>query len=143
MPDLQAVTDSSASDISYVESLVKDDSDWFSEVAEDADEFDDDEWFFEDYPLEAIPVPNYPTELYELLTPDFSGEALVATEPAKPGQYAYVKAELYDSGCTQHISPFRDDFENLRDIPPKSFLAANKQSFSATGKGEMVIDVPD
>jgi len=131
MPDLQAVTDSSASDISYMESFVKDDSDWFSEVAEDADEFDDDEWFFEDYPSETIP------------TPYFSGEALVATELAKPGQYAYVKAKLYDSGCTQHISPFQDDFENLRDIPPKSFLAANKQSFSATGKGEMVIDVPN
>jgi len=94
MPDLQAVTDLSASDISYVESFVEDDSYWFSEVAEDTDEFDDDKWSFEDYPLETSP------------TPDFSGEALVATELAKPDQYAYIKAELYDSGCMQHISPF-------------------------------------
>ena len=94
MPNIQGVTDSSASDISYVEDFVEDGSDWFLEVAEDADEFDDDKWFFDEYPSKTIP------------THDFSGEALVATEPMKPGQYAYVKAELYDSCCMQHISPF-------------------------------------
>ncbi|KAF9545221.1 hypothetical protein CPC08DRAFT_608933, partial [Agrocybe pediades] len=41
------------------------------------------------------------------------------------------------------ISPYRDDFEAFEEITPKTFKAANKQSFSAVGKGEMVIDVPD
>jgi hypothetical protein len=35
------------------------------------------------------------------------------------------------------------DLENFVEIPPKSFHAANKQSMSAVGIGEMVIDVPD
>ena len=70
-------------------------------------------------------------------------EALVAVDPPKPGQYAFVQAELYDSGCTRHISPYREDFESFTDIPPMSFSAANKQRFKASGKGEMVIDVPN
>lgn len=51
--------------------------------------------------------------------------------------------ELYDSGTTQHISPYRDSFVSLSIIPPKHFTAANKQSFAATGIGEMVIQVPN
>lgn len=39
--------------------------------------------------------------------------------------------ELYDSGSTRHISPFKERFESLSTIPPKSFTAANKQSFHA------------
>ena len=56
-------------------------------------------------------------------------------EPVNPGQYAYVstpKVELYVSGCTRHLSPNRADFENYVEITPKSFLAANKQTFSAS-----------
>ncbi|PPR06349.1 hypothetical protein CVT26_004623 [Gymnopilus dilepis] len=39
-------------------------------------------------------------------------------EPAKPGQDTYVtpKVELYDSGCTRHLSPTRVDFENYIEI---------------------------
>jgi hypothetical protein len=37
---------------------------------------------------------------------DVLEEALVAADPPKPGQYAFVQAELYDSGCTRHISPY-------------------------------------
>jgi hypothetical protein len=51
--------------------------------------------------------------------------------------------EVYDSGCTSHISPYRKDFENFVEIPPKPFRAANKQDFQAVGKGEMVIDIPN
>ena len=35
-----------------------------------------------------------------------SEEVLVAVEPSKPGQYVFVQAELYNSGCTRHISPY-------------------------------------
>ena len=51
--------------------------------------------------------------------------------------------ELYDSGSTRHISPYRDQFETLSPIPPKSLAAANKQSFEAVGVGEMVVEVPN
>jgi len=49
--------------------------------------------------------------------------------------------ELYDSGCTNHISPYRDQFKNFEDIVPRHFRAAKKQSFSTIGKGELVIDI--
>ena len=48
--------------------------------------------------------------------------------------------ELYDSGCTKHISPYRDDLIDFMEIPPKSFRAANKQSFSAMG---LIVDLPN
>ncbi|KAG2742176.1 hypothetical protein P692DRAFT_201655076, partial [Suillus brevipes Sb2] len=51
--------------------------------------------------------------------------------------------ELYDSGTTRHISPYREQFKSLTPIPPKTFAAANKQCFDATGIGELVIEVPN
>jgi hypothetical protein len=120
MPGLQSVSDSSSECSEVGGTGLSDDEDWFSEVGEDASELDDIGWTSDDLPEES----------------------LVATEPAKPGQYAYMRSELYDSGCTQHISPYREDFTSFTEIPPKSFRATNKQSFSATGKGEMVVDVP-
>jgi hypothetical protein len=51
--------------------------------------------------------------------------------------------KLLDSGCTRHISPYKEDFTSLNDIVPKPFQAANKQQFSATAQGELKIDVPN
>ena len=59
------------------------------------------------------------------------------------GQISAPVVELYDSGSTHHISPYKDKFTSLTDIPPKSFSAANKQSFNATAVGDLVIDVPN
>ena len=51
--------------------------------------------------------------------------------------------ELYDSGTTHHLSPYRDRFATFRVIPPKGFDAANQQSFSATGVGDLLVEVPN
>jgi hypothetical protein len=56
---------------------------------------------------------------------------------------AHMRAELYDSGCTAHISPYREDLIDFIDIPPKIFRAANKQGFSATGTGNLIVDLPN
>ncbi|PPQ83632.1 hypothetical protein CVT26_000950 [Gymnopilus dilepis] len=149
VPDLQAVSAtessvSSSSDASDVDSSGLEDDDWFSVVGDDAHEFDDEGWITEE-DLPAGPGSGFSTPSFIDSDSD-SDEILVATEPAKPGQYAYVstpKVELYDSGCTRHLSPNRADFENYVEITPKSFLAANKQTFSASGKGELVVDVPN
>jgi hypothetical protein len=69
---------------------------------------------------------------------DVSGEAFVVAEAVQPAGVA----ELYDSGCTNHISPYRSQFENFQNITPRHFRAANKQTFSTTGRGELVIDLP-
>ncbi|THH08422.1 hypothetical protein EW146_g8993 [Bondarzewia mesenterica] len=51
------------------------------------------------------------------------------------------RKELYDSGATRHISPYRSDFERFETIPPKPFKAANKQTFDALGTGDIVVEV--
>ncbi|KAG5717100.1 hypothetical protein E4T56_gene7174 [Termitomyces sp. T112] len=53
-----------------------------------------------------------------------------------------ARIELFDSGCTSHISPYCDDFARLTPIDHKPFHAANKKPFSATAKDELVIDIP-
>ena len=54
-----------------------------------------------------------------------------------------IRTELYDSGTTQHISPYHDLFDSYIEIPPKSLSAVNKWKFAAIGKGDMVIEVPN
>jgi hypothetical protein len=73
---------------------------------------------------------------------DTSGEALVVAETVKSNG---TTAELYDSGCTNHISPYRNRFENFERTSSRSFKAANKQtfSFSMISKGDLVINIPN
>jgi hypothetical protein len=103
----------SDSDDDECDRLAISDADWFSEVGDDGD------------PLWDSDTP------FEL--------AAHANDARADGPVV----ELYDSGSTRHISPYRSQFESLTAIPPKPFAAANKQRFDATGIGEMVIDVPN
>jgi hypothetical protein len=68
---------------------------------------------------------------------DTSDEAFVVAETVESNK----TAELYDSGCTNHISPYRSKFKNFERTSPQSFKAANKQSFSTIGKGDLIINV--
>ena len=75
---------------------------------------------------------------------DTQHEALETTANVSNMQHApAAKTDLIDSGCTRHISPYREDFTSFREIPPKSFRAANKQQFSAVGTGELTIHLPE
>jgi hypothetical protein len=130
MPDLQEVSDSETeSDSGDDES-----SDWLSEVG---DEESSEASTLGDALLEALSA-----ELADIFEDDFSGDSVDAalTEEALS---AGPRIELYDSGSTQHLSPYRDQFTSYRDIPPRPFTAANQQTFNATGTGDMVIEVPD
>jgi hypothetical protein len=51
--------------------------------------------------------------------------------------------KVYNLGSTRHITPYCDAMENFSKIPPRPFRAANMQKFSAIGKGEMVVDIPN
>src|SRR6202522_3449770 len=70
---------------------------------------------------------------------DTSGEAFVVAESVQ----TTGMAELYDSDCTNHISPYKSQFENFQFTTPRHFRAANTQTFSTTGTGELVVDVPN
>lgn len=64
---------------------------------------------------------------------------MIMQEPSKPRG----TAELYDSGCANHLSPYQHLFQNFEDIAPRKERAANQQMFSTAGKGELVVDVLD
>ncbi|TFK63884.1 hypothetical protein BDN72DRAFT_737567, partial [Pluteus cervinus] len=51
--------------------------------------------------------------------------------------------ELYDSGTTHHISPYRDDFINFVKTEPRPLTAANKGRFAAVREGDIVVEVPN
>jgi len=139
MPDLQTVSDSSASIASSMPSLHAvslsmgssvGEWDWLSEVGDAA-------------PSDDLGLQFAETDLASAMADINPGnEDLVAamlTDVVKsPGHI-----DLYDLGSTQHLSPYHDQFLTYEDIPAKSFTAVNKQQFNAVGSGEMVIDVPD
>ncbi|KAJ7263359.1 hypothetical protein C8J57DRAFT_980797, partial [Mycena rebaudengoi] len=50
--------------------------------------------------------------------------------------------DLYDSGASRHMTPYRHRLFNYSSIPPKSITAADKGKFEAVGKGDMHIYLP-
>ena len=80
---------------------------------------------------------------------DIDLDSVVATEPDElaalvgVGKVSLPHAKIYDSGCSKHLMPYHDALKNFVKIPPKTFQAANKQTISAVGMGEMMIDIPN
>ena len=73
------------------------------------------------------------------LSGGLAAAAITQVEEVKP-----ARVELYDSGATRHISPYRNDFTSYRTLEPPVFLhAANGQQFPAVGTGTMVISTPN
>jgi transposase InsO family protein len=54
-----------------------------------------------------------------------------------------AEVELFDSGASRHMSPFRERFVTYRDIPARPITAANNRAFYAVGMGDLEIDVPN
>ena len=52
-------------------------------------------------------------------------------------------SELYDSGASRHMTPFRDRLLNFTSIPSRPITAADKRIFHATGKGDLQIEIPN
>ena len=127
----------------FSESDILGDMDWFDEVVMiDSVESD---WFSEDKVVEPSFSVSDNNSLEDLPLLDALDVALAAAEVANLGNHCdtLTRAELYDSGCTKNISPYQDDLTDFSDIPPKIFRAANKQSFSATGIGNLIVDLPN
>jgi len=141
VPDLQAVSDSDSDDKSPCGVVT--DSDWFSKAADegvtDRECSEGSDWNPADLFEDSMPAVDVPFMLEDPGIP----EHVVAFVSANGNVVNTPRTEVYDSGCTSHISPYQRDLENFIDIPLKSFRAANKQDFQAVGKGEMVIDIPN
>ena len=128
MPDLQDVSDSESDDEGSV---------WFTNIE---DEVESSSWESE----ELSGVDWSETSSFVNVDPD--------SEAAEPDELAaqveasncdIPQAEIYDSGCSKHLTPYRNALEKFVNISPKSLRAANKQNINAVGMGEMVIDVPN
>ncbi|KDQ19177.1 hypothetical protein BOTBODRAFT_91642, partial [Botryobasidium botryosum FD-172 SS1] len=50
--------------------------------------------------------------------------------------------EIYDSGASVHLSPYRGDFSSYTSIPPRTIHAAGNTTFTAIGRGDMTITMP-
>ena len=92
--------------------VAEEESDWFSEV------------------VEAMGDKGRKGAMVEDLG-DTSREAFVVAETVESNG----TVELYNSGCTNHISPYCKRFENFEQTFPQSFKAVNKQSSNTIGKG--------
>jgi len=55
-----------------------------------------------------------------------------------------TRTELYNSGATWHISPYKSDFSSYTPLSPPIFLnTANQQHFPTIGTGTVTIRVPN
>ncbi|KAJ7645778.1 hypothetical protein B0H17DRAFT_939361, partial [Mycena rosella] len=163
MPELQPVSDSEDESKPVLQAVSDSDdesdgdssnSDWFSEVGEDGDGFEPscgsseelsgvdgsecDSFVDVDLDSDSVGSWDYVRDALETATQD-QAAAVTKGQSEKHSP----RSELYDSGTTRHITPFRDELNNFVEIPPRSFSAANKSGFSAVGQGDMVIDVPN
>ena len=126
MPDLLSIESSDDEDGNGSIST----DDWFSLTEEDP--WSDNEVLEAD--INAVEHPTSPAH------PSLDADVAM---PAGSSAPTLRCMELYDSGATRHISPYRDSFETYLDITPKPFTAANKQVFSATRMGDMIVEVPN
>jgi hypothetical protein len=54
-----------------------------------------------------------------------------------------AESELYDSGASCHMSPFRHQFISYRSTDPRPIMVVDKCLFFATGVGDLRIQVPN
>ena len=71
-------------------------------------------------------------------TSTFSAEQLAGSAETQR-----TEIDLYDSGASQHMSRFCHKFVDFVKIEPVPIRAADKQVFTATGKGKLLIHLPN
>ena len=130
MPGLEEVSDSEDEEGDGMDLEEDDDNDEMLELVELSESKDE---------MDILLVVEEVSDEEDGAFEDASGEAFVSTESTP----TTGTTELYDSGCTNHISPYKNQFQNAEETIPRHFRAANKQSFSAVGKGDLVIDIPN
>ena len=82
----------------------------------------------------------------EPLVQDLGDEPMstfVAAMLTNPTIFLSLETELYDSGASRHMSPYKHKFINYVPIQTKVLTAADRGTFNATGKGDMHISMPN
>jgi hypothetical protein len=73
---------------------------------------------------------------------DTSPASSVFSAVAFSGYTAETRVAILDSGCTVHVSLYRDLFTNYTPINSIPITAANKTYFQAIGRGDVEIALP-
>lgn len=121
IPSLEAVTVSSDASDKECEDLPE---------AEDPREDDSIFFAFED---------GYPQVVYkDTETTTFTSATLVGTAETR-----HAESDLYDSGASRHMTPFRHRLLNYTEIANRPITAADKRVFHAIGKGDLRVKVPN
>ena len=115
--------------------------DWFDEIVEEELLKEKNDNLVEDVEFKLIEdiEEEIGEEVIEEAFGDVSGEAFVVAKTVQ----TLAKTKLYNSGCMNHISPYKSDFNNFQTIKTRHFCTANKQIFSTIGKGELVVNIPN
>src|SRR5277367_5895764 len=107
-------------------------SEWIEESCWNEDESGSDGW---------LPINEH------LLEVDQGDEARTCTFAtamlANSGTSSSLETELYDSGASRHMSPFKQKSINFVSIQKKVLTAADGGTFEAIGKGDMHITIPN
>jgi hypothetical protein len=75
---------------------------------------------------------------YDPITSLFAGAALAGTAETRK-----LESDLYDSGASRHMTPFRERLINYTPIASRPITAADKRVFHAIGKGDMHVRIPN
>jgi hypothetical protein len=75
---------------------------------------------------------------FDPITSSFAGAALAGTAETRK-----LESNLYDSGASRHMTPFKDRLINYTPITSRPITAADKRVFHAVGKGDMRVRIPN
>ena len=126
----ESLSDSSMPDLEAISTIATSDSITLYDSDEESDEYE-----LKGHWLDGLEKD----EGEEAFTHTFDCAMLVNVQGSLKG----AVTELYDSGASRHMSPYRHLFENYVTIQPKSITAADKRYFQATGKGDLRIQLPN
>jgi hypothetical protein len=104
--------------------------------------------------VESVGVDDESDEVMEEVESESLSEKLVIDDGEEAKTYMFaaitlagtnstVETELYDSGASCHMSPYRHKFINFISIKKKLLTAADGGHFKAVGKGDMHISMPN
>ena len=119
MSNLEAVSNSDSKN--EPTSGVVADHNWFSDVvnerAPETECSEGSDWDFDDLFKNSMPAVDAP---FALEVPGaLKHVAALISASSNAGNTSHTK--VYDSGCTSHISPYRNDFKKFIDITSMSF----------------------
>ena len=88
-------------------------------------------------------APQQSASIAEVKEPPTPPPATVYSAAALTGYTGEVQGAIFDSGCTAHVSPYRELFMNYTPVDSIPITAANKTYFQAVSHGDVEVALPN